>query len=207
MVAKTSVLLAAVAMSSFASNSERSFHACAARGDLQRLKLHLRARAGRVPCAGVDEKDAFTLWTPLLFAAAAGKTSASKLLLEHGAEPTVRDYSTGWTPLHLACKSGRVHTVELLLDCLERDEALLRDGEGRTALELACSSGRAKTVELLLSKLGDAEVEATLGSPERWGGGAYDEEVERCLLRHHKAHKDAALLAEMQAFREAAFSK
>lgn len=53
-------------------------------------------------------------WTPLMIAAANGKTNLAKILIHSGARLTARDVN-GFTPLHWAAFKGMTSIVELLL--------------------------------------------------------------------------------------------
>jgi ankyrin repeat protein len=84
--------------------------------------------------------------TPLQSAAAAGHRKIALLLLDHGADPNVREQG-GFTPLHAAAQNGDVDMIRALLF----NGAILdaRSDDGRTALDLAKEAGKTKAVDLL----------------------------------------------------------
>ena len=72
-------------------------------------------------------------WTPLMWAAASGSVSITKLLLSHrvNQDHVNRD---GHTALHMAANHGHVHIVQLLLD---HGAQLLKNNCGMTLLDVA----------------------------------------------------------------------
>lgn len=118
-------------------------------------------------------------WTPLMIAAANGKSTLTKLLIHSGARLTARDVN-GFTPLHWAAFKGMANIVELLLSkevdvnsqskfkwtplmqaCTKGHVEIcamlmdaganpdLANSEGLTALQMATSKGYQNIVELL----------------------------------------------------------
>ncbi|CAG9990226.1 unnamed protein product [Clonostachys byssicola] len=78
---------------------------------------------------------------PIHVAVNRGNVDVAKMLVEHGADLTLRDTNElqGYTPLHLACR----HTDrKLLLLCMEAPETLrFKDNQGKTPVTLATELG------------------------------------------------------------------
>lgn len=87
---------------------------------------------------------------PIHLAVTGGYTSIVQALLEHGADPNVRQ-SGGLTPLHVAAKNGNLQIVLMLL--LNGADLSFKADDGRTALNLAQESGHAEVVELLKTEI------------------------------------------------------
>ncbi len=121
--------------------------------------------------------------TPLFLAASMGGNQQTvKLLLEHGADPTLPT-ANGQTPLMAAAARGNLELVRLLVD--RKVDVNAKNGAGDTALMFAASSGSARIVALLLERGADARVrskrnETALGNAATTGV----EESVRLLLDH-----------------------
>jgi ankyrin repeat protein len=90
--------------------------------------------------------------TPLHAALFGRRIETAKLLIERGADVTIRRGGSGWprsgwTALHYAAGFGFVDLVEPLLNAGADPEAL--DDEGRTPMEIADEAGQAEIVEML----------------------------------------------------------
>ncbi|KAJ7109031.1 hypothetical protein C8R43DRAFT_904990 [Mycena crocata] len=85
--------------------------------------------------------------TPLIHASGGGYETATKFLLDHGAEVNARG-AHGSTPLICASKNGHDRVVRLLLERSAAIEAA--DDNKRTALMCASMQGQDTVVELLL---------------------------------------------------------
>lgn len=87
------------------------------------MSIHTAAEAGNVGCVktwlavGVSPNSDFCWYanTPLIKAAAYGRTEIVKLLLEKGADVNKHNEG-GETPLHYAARHGHVKVMEILLD-------------------------------------------------------------------------------------------
>lgn len=103
--------------------------------------------------------------TPLQVALLDGQLATAKLLLEHGADPLVRQ-AGGFAPLHEAALLGRRDLVELLLGAGAEINA--RADDGRTPLSEAVRRKHAELADYLRSKGGHgAEITAdTTRSPD-----------------------------------------
>jgi hypothetical protein len=92
--------------------------------------------------AAVDEKDRLE-WTPLHWAAIAGRADAAALLLDRGADPNARG-NLDMTPLHWAAIKGRAQVVTLLARRGARTDA--RNLYGMTPLHLVADEVAAKAL-------------------------------------------------------------
>jgi len=81
-------------------------------------------------------------------AAVENETDAIKILLDHGADPNVRN-SQGDTPLICAIKyaGGKAATVELLVKAGTNLD--IRDNKGKTALDYAKAKGQQAAIAML----------------------------------------------------------
>jgi cytohesin len=101
--------------------------------------------------------------TPLQAALLAGQATTTKLLLDRGADPLVRQ-ARGVTPLHEAAVSGRRDLVDLLLAA--GAEPTARADDGRTAVTEALRGKHAELAEYLRTRgARDAAITADLTAP------------------------------------------
>jgi ankyrin repeat protein len=90
--------------------------------------------------------------TPLLVAILGNNVNAVKLLLERGADPTIRD-ENGNTPFHVAAIVDRdCHVLNLLLESGKVDINETTTEYGLTALHIAIGKSNVTAVRFLLSK-------------------------------------------------------
>ncbi|XP_013378957.1 cortactin-binding protein 2-like [Lingula anatina] len=94
--------------------------------------------------------------TPLHEAAWCGHTQCVKLLLQHGADTTMRDRD-GRTPLHEAACNGRTQCARLLLQ--QGADTRIQDKSGRTPLHLAAYCGHTHCVQLFLQHGMDTSIQ------------------------------------------------
>jgi ankyrin repeat protein len=99
--------------------------------------------------AKVDPVDVYKE-TPLLHAVEAQKSQLAQVLLEHGANQSVRyiGANSGMTPLYYALRHGDMETVSVILKFQPPLEAVNRDGE--TPLLWAVKSRKSQMARLLL---------------------------------------------------------
>ncbi|GAX84017.1 hypothetical protein CEUSTIGMA_g11442.t1 [Chlamydomonas eustigma] len=88
-------------------------------------------------------------YTPLHYAARAGRIEVVKLLLQHGAVVDALTKAGQATPLHRAAALGHTKVVEELISA--GANGLLQDSDGETALHKAASAGHVDTCQLLIS--------------------------------------------------------
>lgn len=78
-----------------------------------------------------------------------GSTPVARVLLEHGADPNLRDSTTGATPLHDAARTGYLETVRLLVEFNADTQAA--DNNNHRPVDLAHSNGHEEVVNFLSS--------------------------------------------------------
>ena len=78
---------------------------------------------------------------PIQSAAAGGHSRIVKMLLEHGADPNIREQG-GYTPLHAAAQNGNEEMIRLLL--YNGADLTLQGDDGKTPLDLAMEAGHEK---------------------------------------------------------------
>ena len=83
---------------------------------------------------------------PIQSAAAAGHVKIVKMLLEHRADPNVREQG-GYTPLHAAAHNGDETMIRALL--YGGADLDVKSNDGKTPLDLAREAGHTKAAEIL----------------------------------------------------------
>ena len=83
---------------------------------------------------------------PIHSAAAGGHRKIVKMLLEHHADPNIREQG-GFTPLHTAAQNGDEEMLRILL--YSGADLMLTSNDGKTALDLALADGHEKAALLL----------------------------------------------------------
>lgn len=87
------------------------------------------------------------LWAaPIQSAASAGHVKIVKMLLEHKADPNVREQG-GYTPLHAAAQNGDEAMIRALL--YGGADLNVKSDDGKTPLDLANEQGHTKAAEIL----------------------------------------------------------
>ena len=82
------------------------------------------------------EKDQYTNWTLLHWAAVRGWTRACQVLVEeYGVDTECRD-DDGWTPLYLACITNHTDIVKLLVGNGDSDP-LIKNNSGATPFDMS----------------------------------------------------------------------
>ncbi len=128
-----------------ANNSKYDVFEVAALGDLERVKVLLKANPDQV--FSKDDEDG---WTPLHTAAINDHKDVVKFLVDRGAKVDAKD-KNGMTPLLLAIMNNYKDVVELLLASKAGVNARCRN-DGRTPLFFAVQGHSKDMVELLLAK-------------------------------------------------------
>jgi ankyrin repeat protein len=101
-----------------------------------------------VPADDEEEESQIVTWTPLMHAAAGGRTATCSMVLRHGANMSARD-EFGATALHAAADRGRSATCLALID-MGADVKALTDPGKFTPLHYAAMRGYRHTVETLV---------------------------------------------------------
>lgn len=97
--------------------------------------------------ANVNSKSRNSLGAaPIQSAAAGGHRKIVKMLLEHNADPNIREQG-GFTPLHAAAQNGDEEMIRTLL--YGGADLTLKANNGKTALDLAMEAGHEKATLLL----------------------------------------------------------
>ncbi|XP_002166703.1 serine/threonine-protein phosphatase 6 regulatory ankyrin repeat subunit C isoform X1 [Hydra vulgaris] len=128
-----------------------SFEECIRNGDLIELKKLLQTNVNALNVASGD-----LLNTPLHTAARKGYFEAVRLLLDAGAEATVKN-KKGLYPSHIAATYGRLQCLKTLL---EKEPKLLNtlDKSGNSLLHIAASKDHFDIVQYLVSKNIDVKI-------------------------------------------------
>lgn len=90
--------------------------------------------------------------TPLQYAVNSRNAAATRLLLENGANPDIKDSRTGETPLHWAVRSGDLEITRLLAPRMKHINAV--DKEDVTAADIAALLKRTSDVVGVLNRYG-----------------------------------------------------
>ena len=109
------------------------------RGDTAAVKALLEATSADTAADG---------WTPLIWAARAGRVAAMTLLLDAGADPNRRDSRQGWTPLMHAQHVKQDGAARLLL---ARGADGTAGAKGTSPLEMASLDNDVEMLRLLLA--------------------------------------------------------
>ena len=158
-------------------------------GDLARLTAVLDKNPAVVKQTTVKQK-----LTPLQFAVIEHWPEGTKLLLERGADPNVRDPELDGTPLHEAAAQDREIIAALLLDHGAQVDAKMK--KGLTPLHIA-ATGKCREVTIVLLEHGaDASIKADGLTPldilRHSGGGDTDAAYHLVLYQKIGAKRYAA---------------
>jgi ankyrin repeat protein len=117
--------------------------------------------------------------TPLGVASRWGHTEVARVLLEHGADASIRD-GDGWCPLERAAENGDVEVVRVLLE--HGADVKARDKTSITALHTSCTYGHPAAARVLLEHGADVNAKADHdATPLHW---ATSEAVVEVLLEY-----------------------
>jgi ankyrin repeat protein len=135
--------------------------------------------------ARIDAPDSAGGRTAMHWAAKEGQLEVVTLLIERGADLTVKDRA-GKTPLCIAAESGKADVVQRILDASgDRKSELvnMQDRLGGTSLMWASALGTPECVELLLSSGAEVNVKDKNGlTPLLWAAGIGDPRTVTMLL-------------------------
>ncbi|XP_076150852.1 cyclin-dependent kinase 4 inhibitor B [Alosa pseudoharengus] len=120
---------------------EEELTSAAATGNTERVNILLQ---NGVDVNGVNRFQRTPLQVMMM-----GSTPVARLLLEHGADPNLRDSTTGTTPLHDAARTGYLETVRLLVEF--QADAQATDNNNRRPVDLAQLNGHQEVVHFLQS--------------------------------------------------------
>jgi len=103
--------------------------------------------------ANIDEKSGAGGYTPLQIAVFRGRADVVQVLLEHGADASVKT-SSGDSVLHIACSGARKTGRGAILRSLLQEGANVQDTDkyGRTPLHRAIAYGSIQSLKLLLER-------------------------------------------------------
>ncbi|XP_032913522.1 ankyrin repeat domain-containing protein 16 isoform X4 [Catharus ustulatus] len=122
---------------------KRPIHEAASMGH-QGCVAFLLERGASVDCLKKGD------WTPLMMACTRKNLEVIKTLVEHGANPLLRN-KDGWNCFHIASREGHPEVLQYLLDvspnCWDTESTT-----GRTPLHTAALHGCSQVVELLLER-------------------------------------------------------
>ena len=117
--------------------------------------------------------------TPLAIACRFGHTEAARILLERGADTTIRDREY-WSPLERASENGHVDVIRVLLQYGADVKA--QDNTGTTPLHTSSAYGQPESARVLLEHRANVHAKGMDGvTPLHW---ASNELVARVLLDH-----------------------
>jgi ankyrin repeat protein len=112
--------------------------------------------------AQVDAVEPSRGQTALMWAAAEGNTEAADVLVEAGADPTLKS-NGGFTPLLFAVRNAHIATAELLLKRGANVNELAPDGS--SALSMAVVNAYYEMASMLLERGADPNIKDPRGSP------------------------------------------
>ena len=117
--------------------------------------------------------------TPLAIACRFGHTEAARVLLERGADTTIRD-KENWSPLERASENGHVEVMRALLQ--HGADVTAQDNTGTTPLHTSAAYGQPESARVLLEHGAGVVAKGMDGvTPLHW---ASNERVAQVLLDH-----------------------
>ena len=141
--------------------------AAAASGAHSTISLLLRHLPEHERAAATNLRNPHQGWTALHLAASRDRVDAASVLLENGADHSVREHS-GIVPLDHAAHTGSTSVARLLISAGADINSASEDGE--TALMWACSNAHVGVVQVLLEAGADPCPRAIEGHKGGWGG-------------------------------------
>jgi ankyrin repeat protein len=125
----------------------------------------------------------------LIDAANLNHVAILKLLLDHGADPNIRQWGLNVSALHAAAVDGEVEVARLLLDHGADPSAV--DARGVTPLHLAIQLRQAAMVRLLLERGADPNKASSQGVTPLAVAGRTNQTETIALLKKHGATEEA----------------
>ncbi|XP_062861195.1 ankyrin repeat domain-containing protein 16 [Trichomycterus rosablanca] len=125
------------------SDYKRALHEAASMSHEQCVR-YLINRGAKIDC--LKKAD----WTPLMMACTRRNLEVIKVLLYHGADPTLQN-KDGWNSFHIACREGDPAVIEHLL-CVRPEVWMTESKTRRTPLHTAAMHGCLEVVGILLDK-------------------------------------------------------
>ena len=117
--------------------------------------------------------------TPLAIACRFGHTEAARVLLDRGADTTIRD-KENWSPLERASENGHLEVIRLLLQ--HGADVTAQDNTGTTPLHTSSAYGQPESARVLLDHGANVNAKGMDGvTPLHW---ASNELVAQVLLDH-----------------------
>jgi hypothetical protein len=130
-------------------------HSAVVTDNLEVIKQHIKAGTD------LNVLEPSRASTPLITAAALGKTEAARLLIDAGADLNYQN-ADGSTPLHTAAALGKTDIARLLINAPGID-LNRQNNEGATPLHTAAFLGRVEIVKALLAKGADKTIKNKSG--------------------------------------------
>lgn len=124
-------------------------HTAVVTDNLEVIKQHIKA------VTDLNVREPSRKSSPLITAAAAGKTEAAKLLIDAGADLNIQN-ADGSTALHTAAVFGNNEIAQLLIDA--GSDLNAKNNDGATALHVSAFFGRLEIVKALIAKGADTSV-------------------------------------------------
>jgi ankyrin repeat protein len=129
-------------------------HSAVVTDDLDVIRQHVKAGSD------LNVLEPSRASTPLISAAAFGKTEAAKILIDGGASINYQ-YADGSTALHTACVFGTTDAAKLLID--SGAELDIKNKEGSAPIHIAAFFGHTEIVKSLLEKGADKNIKNAHG--------------------------------------------
>jgi ankyrin repeat protein len=129
-------------------------HSAVVTDDLEAIRQHIKAGSD------LNVLEPSRASTPLISAAALGKTEAAEILIDAGADLNYQN-ADGSTALHTAAAFGKVDVAKILIDT--GIDLNIKNNEGSTALHTAAFLCRMEIVKALLEKGADKTLKNKTG--------------------------------------------
>ncbi len=129
-------------------------HSAVVTDDLEAIHQHIKA------CSDLNVLEPSRASTPLITAAALGKTEAAKILIDAGADLNYQN-ADGSTALHTAAAFGNTEAAKILINA--GADLNKQNNDGSTALHAAAFLCRVEIVEALLEKGADKTLKNKMG--------------------------------------------